>query len=339
MKDRSIRSIVLAAFVAVIVPLGTQAASDTNWDRVIAAAKREGAVTMYANSGNERPLQVVADEFQKRYGITVTLSYANGSLNGQKVRAEAQTGHVLCDVFYSGLKDIETLSTAGYVVPLEVPNQVNVLPSLKVIKTGTPLYANVYGILVNTQQLGHVPLPTSWTGLLNAGLADKMVMQDPRVDGGGGTLFVATYDRLGPSFERKLAAQRPAINGAGSGSAAEESVARGDYTILIGGQARALEIYPQAPLKWVSPAEGALVVPIAMSMVKGAPHPNAARLWANFLLEPDVQTHFTKDALPVVKNVAIANPALRTKIKFLVVPVSGDRSKYYEDARQLYGQQ
>ena len=32
-----------------------------------------------------------------------------------------------------------------------------------------------------------------------------------------------------------------------------------------------------------------VAVPIAMTLVKGAPHPNAARLWANFLLEPAFQ--------------------------------------------------
>ena len=85
-------------------------------------------------------------------------------------------------------------------------------------------------------------------------------------------------------------------------------MARGDYTVMIAGRAHALEAYPQAPLKWIAPAEGSVVVPIAMTMIKGAPHPNAARLWANHLLRPDIQSSFSTTVLPVMKNAAIKSP-------------------------------
>jgi ABC-type Fe3+ transport system substrate-binding protein len=109
---------------------------------------------------------------------------------------------------------------------------------------------------------------------------------------------------------------------------------------MIAGRLNALAAYPQAPLKWIAPSEGTIGVPIAMTLVKGAPHPNAARVWANFLLEPEFQTSFSTIALPVVKNAKIQNPLLRAKLKFLeVLPPSQDRTKYYADAKQLYGAQ
>ena len=275
------------------------------------------------------------------YGIKVSRCRgADGATNTQKVLVEAQTGRVLADVYYAGLGPASTLSKAGYSLPLDVPNAANLVSTFNVLKGATPLFVNVYGILVNTTKLGKVPLPKSWSDLLNPGLTGKMVMQDPRVDGGGGTFFISTYDRLGLTFEQTLAALHPTINGAGGGSAAEEAVARGDYTILIAGRVHAIAAYPQAPLKWVAPSEGSIGVPIAMTLVKGAPHPNAGRLWANYLLEPAFQTSLSSIALPVIKNVAIKNPAYRVKIPFLeVLPPSQDRAKYYNLAKQLYGTQ
>jgi iron(III) transport system substrate-binding protein len=272
----------------------------SDWNQVIAAAKKEGAVTMYCNPGTETALEAAAAVFEKTYGIKVTLSDADGATNAQKVLIEAQTGRVAGDVYFAGLGPVNTLAKAGYAVALDPPNQANVVPAF----------------------------------------AGKLVMQDPRVDGGGGTFFVSTFDKLGPSFETALAAQHPLINGAGGGSAAEEAVARGDYTIMIAGRAHAIEAYPQAPLRWIGPSEGAVVVPIAMTMVKGAPHPNAARLWANYLLRPEVQANLSTTVMPVIKNPTLKNPLFRLKLKFLeVLPPSQDRSKYYADAKQLYGAQ
>jgi ABC-type Fe3+ transport system substrate-binding protein len=79
-----------------------------------------------------------------------------------------------------------------------------------------------------------------------------------------------------------------------------------------------------------------------MTMIKGAPHPNAARLWANYLLRPDIQLTFSTTVLPVVKNVAIKSPVVKLGAtgKFLeVLPPSQDRTKYYAYAKELFGAQ
>jgi iron(III) transport system substrate-binding protein len=331
----------VTAIAFVLAASGSAGAAD-NWDQVIAAAKKEAAVTMYCNSGNEAQLEAAAASFQKLYGIEVTLSHGSGALNAQRVMAEAQTGHVKGDLLSSGLGPLSRLNNAGFAIALDPPNAANIISAFDVLKTATPLFVNVYGILVNTSRLGSVKAPVSWAALINPAFAGKMVMQDPRVDSGGGVFFISTYDRLGRSWETALAALHPTINGSGSGEAAEEATARGDYTVMIAGRAHAIEAYPQAPLKWIAPAEGSIAVPVAMTMIKGAPHPNAARLWANYLLRPDIQSTFSTSVLPVVKNAAIKSPVVKLGAtgKFLeVLPPSQDRTKYFAVAKELYGAQ
>lgn len=336
------RAFTAIAFAFVLAAWGSPGAAADNWDQVIAAAKKEAAVTMYCNNGNEAELEAAAASFQKLYGIQVTLSRGSGSANGQRVMAEVQTGHVKGDILSSGLGPLNMLDKAGYAVPLDVPNAAKVNPAFDVLKGATPLFVNVYGILVNTSRLGTLKAPASWAALDNPAFAGKIVMQDPSVDSGGGVFFISTYRRLGRSWETALAALHPTIDGAGSGEAAEEATARGDYAVMIGGRAHALEAYPQAPLKWIAPAEGSIAIPVAMTMIKGAPHPNAARLWANYLLQPDIQSTFSTDVLPAVKKVPIKNPIVKLGAtgKFLeVLPPSLDRAKYYAVAKELYGLQ
>jgi iron(III) transport system substrate-binding protein len=252
-------AVTLIAFAFVLAGSGSAGAAD-NWDQVIAAAKKEAAVTMYCNNGNADQFDAAAASFKKLYGIDVTLAHADGATNAQRVMAEAQTGHVLADVFSSGLGPLNLLNKAGFAVALDPPNAANINSAFDVLKVATPLFVNVYGILVNTSRLGGLKAPTSWAGLINPAFAGKMVMQDPRVDSGGGVFFISTYDKLGRSWETALAALHPTINGTGSGEAAEEATARGDYTVMIAGRAHAIETYPQAPLKWIAPAEGSVAI-------------------------------------------------------------------------------
>ena len=47
----------------------------------------------------------------------------------------------------------------------------------------------------------------------------------------------------------------------------------------------------------IYPQDGAFIIPSPSSVVKGSPHPNAARAFANFMLSEDVQTLFPKEHL------------------------------------------
>ncbi len=188
----------ITAIAFVLAASGSAGAADS-WDQVIAAAKKEAAVTMYCNNGNAAELEAAAASFKKLYGIDVTLAHADGATNAQRVLAEAQTGHVLADVFSSGLGPLNLLNKAGYAVALDPPNTANIISAFDVLKVATPLFVNVYGILVNTSRLGSVKPPASWAALINPAFAGKMVMQDPHVDSGGGVFFISTYDKLGRS--------------------------------------------------------------------------------------------------------------------------------------------
>jgi iron(III) transport system substrate-binding protein len=76
-----------------------------------------------------------------------------------------------------------------------------------------------------------------------------------------------------------------------------DTVKRGER--LVAAEASDPRIYTggQAPPNLINiiPRNGAIEVPSPTAIVKGSPHPNAARLFAQFNLTPDIQHKFTEE--------------------------------------------
>jgi iron(III) transport system substrate-binding protein len=63
------------------------------------------------------------------------------------------------------------------------------------------------------------------------------------------------------------------------------------------------------PLKTVIPSEGAIYVLYQTAVFKNAPHPNAARLFMDFLLSDEAQAIYAKDGYgPVVESAGTKTP-------------------------------
>src|SRR6266404_1519292 len=72
---------------------------------------------------------------------------------------------------------------------------------------------------------------------------------------------------------------------------------RGERLIAVG----ALDSYASDlraeghPIKTLYPSDGVFVIPSPTSVVKGSPHPNAAKLFAEFMISDDAQRIFPAD--------------------------------------------
>ena len=57
-----------------------------------------------------------------------------------------------------------------------------------------------------------------------------------------------------------------------------------------------------APVKQIRPVEGVGVTPIGQSLLKNAPHPNAAKLWIEWSLSEEGQTLLAAQGYAVVRK-------------------------------------
>jgi hypothetical protein len=89
------------------------------WEKILAAGKKEGKVAMIGPVGADRR-DVLVEPFQKKYGITVEYLPDRGAGIGPRLSTERGAGQYLWDVTVTGTTTgLVTLLPAGMLDPLE----------------------------------------------------------------------------------------------------------------------------------------------------------------------------------------------------------------------------
>jgi ABC-type Fe3+ transport system substrate-binding protein len=282
------------------------------WERVLQAAKREGKVAVSGPEGSDT-MNVLTQPFQKKYGIRVEFHGATGRELSPRVLTERRAGHYLWDVYVHGTTTALTaMIPAGALDSLE---PALILPEVKDPKhwRGGALEFLDEGrrLLVMTPSLrGTIFVNTSlvdpkvfrsYKDLLEPKWKGKMVIDDPRRAGPGQATFTFFYlhQELGPDFIRALAKQEPLF--LRDYSQEIDAIGQGKYLVLVGTWEVPVEarIRQGVPLAIVNPhqlREGSDLSPVngSTALYNRAPHPNAAKLYLNWLLSKEGQTEFTR---------------------------------------------
>jgi iron(III) transport system substrate-binding protein len=254
------------------------------------AAKKEGALVVYGIGGEQfAPLK---KGFEARYpGIVAEGLEQSGQQTREKIIAEAAAKQLKADVASAGGTSFAALVDNGLIESYTSPEAANLVPEL-VDPRGlfTPRVVNLYGITINTDAIKPEDEPKSWKDLLNPKWKGKKIaMVDPRGSGSGGTVLYGVEKTLGPEFTQQLAAQDLFFGR--ENAALVTSVVRGEQPILLTATSRNVveQKSKGAPIKLIKPVEGVAVTPINIGAVKGAPHPNAAKLVVDWILSEEGQ--------------------------------------------------
>ena len=98
--------------------------------------------------------------------------------------------------------------------------------------------------------------------------------------------------------------------------------------------------WPAKPVKFIVPKEGAVYVVFDCAILKGAPHPNAARLLLDFMLSDEVQLIYagTGYGMAVGGLENKLSPEMRqlSSVKLLGTSVMKLQDKMLELAQQIY---
>jgi iron(III) transport system substrate-binding protein len=272
------------------------------WAKIVEAAKKEGKVVVYSGYVSPNTHKAIGDAFEKEYGIKVEYFMARGGELRERVRIEQSTGRFLADVSHNALTQT---AGANRIENSLVPH--GGLPDMKRLKpdfaaraddTVVPIFTINYGFLVNTNLVKPGEEPKGWRDLLDPKWKDKILSDDPRASGGGRVMFHMTYDKWGAEFHQKLAAQNLVF--VRDYNEATRRVARGEYPIyiplILGDYAKIKPL----PVKYVIPEEGATYGSYGVSIFRNAPHPNAARVFANFYFSDTAQAVYANDGHGIV---------------------------------------
>lgn len=301
-------------------------------------ARKEGQVVFY--SADDAPtLDRLRKAFAARYpGIDVLGQEGQGQDAREKIIAEQAAKRVVADVVSAGGNTMADLGEQGYLEPYQSREVANLLPGIA-DKKGfvNPRYVNVYGITINTKLIGPQDEPKRWKDLADPKYKGKIAIQDPRGSGGGLYVITGLLETYGDAFLADLAKQQIAF--ARNNAQGMTDVVRGERGIHMSASANdSLTARKEgAPIKFLQPAEGMVLIPIGLAVVKNAPHPNASRLFIDWLLSEEGQKVVAETNTPARKGIAAKDtPADLSNVKVLVMKYDGSDRKETADLSKKY---
>ena len=294
-------SVALAlVFVVVLAMPGQVPAQGEDWKKVVDAAKKEGKVVVYNGAVGTPVLPKVGAAFEAKYGVRFELLEARASELRERIRTEQASGKILGDVSHNGSTTTALQLAEGTFQPHgTLPNGKRPVAPFAADDIRIPIYVITYGILVNTDMVKPGEEPKTWQDLLNPRWKGKLLSDDMRALGGGAVFFMVTTQKYGKEFHEKLAQQQPHMNRDLRGN--YPRVARGEYPVYFPFTLPDSLDLKGLPAKAIMPPEGSPYVRFDGAMFKGAPHPNAARLFLDFLLTDEAQLLYANlGFMPVV---------------------------------------
>ncbi len=255
-----------------------------------AAARKEGAVTWYTAHTDGESAQIVADAFTQQYPeIKVTLIRTTAQVVYQRLLQDLKNGIAQCDVFSStDLGHDEALRADGKFAKYAPENAKDLLPAFQGLDPAGTYYPTLSELVVpiyNTAKVKPADAPKSWLDLLDPKWRNQVAVGHPAYSGTVGTWVVAMRKLYGWEYFEKLEANRPLIgrsvnDAVGVLNSGERIVAAGPIGLSQVTAARG------NPVGLIYPSDGAVLIVSPSAIMANAPHPNAARLFEEFLLGP-----------------------------------------------------
>lgn len=257
---------------------------------LVAAAKKEGSLVWYTS--NTRPdAEQIVKEFEQAYpGITVDMFQAGGSQVVSKVEAEAAAGGIKADfVDYSDGAVAVDQANRGLLERF-APEHWDEMPAGLKDADGywfAPWYL-ASSIVYNTSIVSSADAPKSWKDLTDAKWKGKVGMASPDYAGTAVSTIAAWSQTFGDDYVTSLGKNgMQVMQGFGD---VENAVLSGQTPVAVTLSFRGLtDEAAGKPVKYITPKEGQIQLPVAAAIVAKSAHPNAAKLFANFLMSDTIQ--------------------------------------------------
>ena len=276
------------------------------WDKTLAAAKSEGKVVISIVWGAD--LQTALKKpFKEKYGIDIEFLTGRGADSVTKLLAERNAGVYAVDLYLSGPGSMLTsLKPAGALAPFK---PLLLLPEVAdrraYFGNELPFIDKDMYIIAHAQAVGNsLAINTSlvkpgeikgYTDFLNQKWKGKIVLNDPTITGTASEWFFATMNMMGADFHRRLVKQEPMVTR--DLRQQVEWLARGKYPIALSPYKGEVAEFQRlgAPVDWITPAEGEFISPSgSIAYFDKAPHPNAAKVFVNWLLSKEGLTAWSR---------------------------------------------
>lgn len=261
----------------------------------IEAAKKEGKVVWYCSTPIALAQQIASD-FEKDTGIKVELFRSGGTAILRRFQQELNSGLIATDVLtHSDPGIADALAEKGVYLPFK-PKNFDKVPDAAKDPEGrwVAQRLNLIAVYARSDLVPAADMPKSMADLASAKYKGKTVMADPNF----ASLQVAVDGTLaqkhGWEFFQKLRDNDVmVVQGA---QQVVDMVKRGERQIAVAASiSYAIDSIKEGhKLEAIYPKDGTFLIASPTGVIKGSPNPNAAKLFAEYLLGEKQQQAVTK---------------------------------------------
>jgi iron(III) transport system substrate-binding protein len=252
------------------------------------AAKKEGELTWYVSQIAGPTAEEAGRAFTKKYpGVEVKVVRITTQVAYQRVTQELQRGAPIGDVFSTtDISHYKALKEKGQLLKVNLPNAAGLSAPFRDFDPDGyyyPTFAGEVVIAYNTAKVKAEDAPKNWPDLLDPKWKGKVSLGHPGFSGYAGNWVVLMKKLYGWDYFQKLEKNQPLVSRSIIDTVTHLNSA--ERWIAVSPSPQALESVDKGnPLKVVYPTDGAILMIAPSAVLAKAPHPNAARLFLDFLL-------------------------------------------------------
>lgn len=267
--------------------------ADGSLEELIAAAQDEGVLTFYLTPP-ESTAQKLADAFAEKYDIEAAFVRLTGGELANRYQAEADAGAVVADVVMPSYGDfVVSALEDGTLVDLDeagIPDYDQYPEAGRELEDGAVAIVQTTpsAISWNTDALGDIPAPESFEDLADPAYAGKLLLTDPSSSPAYLQFWTLMLDTYGEETVQAIADNAkqlfPSVVPMTEALSAGEGAVTGPNVggVVAGAAANGAPVDLALPEVTTGPE-------IVLGISADAPSPNAARLFAHFVLSEEGQ--------------------------------------------------
>ncbi|HLN86757.1 MAG TPA: extracellular solute-binding protein, partial [Candidatus Limnocylindrales bacterium] len=259
--------------------------------KIVEAAKKEGKLVAYVSMLTENAAALLA-EFRKKYPFIDTSLYrANTQKLLPKIQLEARTQQHEADVISATFTIWNELTRGKLIMKYDSPERAKFPAALKDADSyWNILHLGVQGMAYNTRMVAPEIAPKSYEDLLHPRWRPKQIAMDFRDSSWMAVMLEIMGDAEGIAFMKKLAAKDLYMRE--NKNLLTQLLAAGEFPVLANTY---LETFSKiqksgAPIEWVPGRNPIPASTHLLGIYAHARHPNAAKLFVDFLLSREGQS-------------------------------------------------